>query len=374
MTDKFSLKDHLYNVEKVSYLARLISAAYPVFAEAAFVEAVMERLLQLELKARVAWIAEVLAIYLPSDFNLASDILIQALPPPLNPNNTDNDFGDYIFAVVGAYVVNHGLQQKYLKQSLKTLREVTKRFSMEDAMRSFLNTFTDETLAEYQKWVTDKNYHVRRLVSESTRPTLPWSRKLTLDYQVPLQFLDTLYRDPTRYVTRSVANHLNDISKKDAPLVLATLKRWQKEGRQTATELTWMTKHALRTLVKRGDTEALRLLGYDHTAAVGVTDFLLAATEISRGDVLMFSFALCAPAETNVMVDYVIDFMKANDVTKPKVFKCKTMKLLPGAHVSVTKRHRLKADATTFRLHPGVHSLSIQINGQRSVSHSFLVT
>jgi 3-methyladenine DNA glycosylase AlkC len=50
-----------------------------------------------------------------------------------------------------------------------------------------------------------------------------------LDYKKTIQILDNLYYDKTRFVTRSLANHLNDISKKDPKLVLDTVKRWENE-------------------------------------------------------------------------------------------------------------------------------------------------
>ena len=62
----------------------------------------------------------------------------------------------------------------------------------------------------------------------------PWAKKLNIDYKIPLSLLDRLYTDNTRYVTRSVANHLNDIAKIDPDLVIEdtqTLARLQKTGR-----------------------------------------------------------------------------------------------------------------------------------------------
>ena len=82
----------------------------------------------------------------------------------------------------------------------------------------------------------------------------------TMDPTTPLTLLDRLHADPTRYVTRSVANHLNDIAKIDGDLVVARLSDWHLEGRQTQKELDWMTRHALRTLVKQGHAGALELL------------------------------------------------------------------------------------------------------------------
>lgn len=112
MKEKFLLKDHLFNESKVLYLAQLISGAYPQFKQKTFVSEVLEKFPELELKARIGWIAEILERYLPKDFRDSSKIIMSALPPQLDPNKTDNDFGDYIFAAFGEYVVRHGLTKK----------------------------------------------------------------------------------------------------------------------------------------------------------------------------------------------------------------------------------------------------------------------
>jgi 3-methyladenine DNA glycosylase AlkC len=371
MKEKFSLKDHLFNKESVSFLADLFVAGDSSFNKKKFVNEVMMKFPELELKARIGFIAEVLGEHLPNDPRTAMKMIVKALPPKLDPTKTDDDFGSFIFAPLGEYVVRHGCSEKYVQQSLLTLREITMRFSMEDAMRAFLNKFQVETLAQYDKWVSDKNYHVRRLVSESTRPSLPWSQKIAVDYKVPLKYLDTLYSDKTRYVTRSVANHLNDISKKDPALVVATLKRWNKEGKQTESEIAWITKHALRTLVKRGDVGALTLLGFNQMVPIKVHNFSLSKPEYRRGEVITFSSELSSTTETEVMLDYVIDFVKTNGTTKPKVFKLKKLSLTANSRIVVTKNHHLKADATTFKLNPGLHTLTLQINGIQSKSISF---
>lgn len=370
MKEKFSLKDHLFNKDTVTCLADLFVAADADFNKKKFVAEVMERFPSLELKARISWITEVLTKHLPNYPGAAMKIIVRALPPPLDPNNTDDDFGSFIFAPLGQYVVLNGCSKKYLKQSLATLKQITMRFSMEDAMRAFLNNFSMETLTEYDKWVTDKNYHVRRLVSESTRPSLPWSKKLSLDYKTPLRYLNTLYFDPTRYVVRSVANHLNDISKKDPALVVQTLKRWHTQKIKNPLELDWLTRHSLRTLVKKGDTDALMLLGYSaHT--VPVVTKLVVPSKIAKGERLIFSFDVESSVQQNLLIDYLIDFVKVNRATKSKVFKIKKIVASPGITNAIEKTHHLKADATTFKLNSGLHTLTIQINGQKLATAQF---
>lgn len=373
MKEPFSLKDHLFNTTSVSYLADLFVVADPQFNKKKFVSAVVGKFPELALKARIGWIAEVLATHLPNEPDAAMRLIVAALPPPLDPHKTDDDFGAFIFAPLGEYVVRYASAHQYLEQSLATLQQVTMRFSMEDAMRTFLNTYPTETLARYDVWVSDANYHVRRLVSESTRPSLPWSQKIGIHYTVPIPYLDELHADTTRYVVRSVANHLNDISKKDGELVVATLKRWHAEKRQHPAELDWLTRHALRTLVKKGDTAALALLGYTvHTAPV-VSNFIV-PQKVAKGDRVLFSFDVRSSISQNLLIDYVIDFVKSNGTTKPKVFKIKKITALPDAIISVQKNHYLKADATTFTLNAGMHTLTIQINGQKLATREFEVT
>ncbi len=371
---KFSLKDHLFNRERVEFLASLFVAADENFDAKRFVRETTAQFPKLELKERIGHIATVLEDHLDPSFPIAAKQITTALPPALDPKRTDDDFGDFILAPLGEFVVRHGLAKQHLKLSLGTLKQLTMRFSMEDALRYFINEFSDETFAELQKWSTDKNYHVRRLVSEGTRPRLPWSGRLTTDYQRPLELLTTLHADSTRYVTRSVANHLNDIAKTAPSVVVKTLKHWRQLALQRPTELDWMTAHALRTLVKQGDATALHLLGYREQPKVAVSPLRLSVSSIAAGEAIDFQFEISAERDERVLIDYVIEFVKAGGKSSEKVFKIKQLELVKGQTLTVTKRHPLRADATTFTLYPGVHRLTLQINGKRHSTASFEIT
>lgn len=361
---KFSLKDHLFNADRVQFLAGQFSAADRRFDAVGFTQAVMKRLKQLELKQRIVHIAETLEQFLADDFQLAARQIIAALPAELDPTKTDDDFGDFILAPLGEFVVRRGMATKDVAMSLKTLKEITKRFSMEDALRSFINAHPEKTLRELEKWSTDHNYHVRRLVSESTRPRLPWSGRLTIDHSVPLPFLEKLHGDSTRYVTRSVANHMNDISKVDPLLVLETLARWRKAGRQRPDELEWMCQHALRTLIKQGHEQTMQFIGVRTKPKVTVSPIELCQSTITAGQSLEFAITITSHRDESLVVDYVIDFVKANGSHSPKVFKAKKLQLRSGHSVTIRKRHPLRAGATTYTLFPGTHRLTIQINGR----------
>jgi 3-methyladenine DNA glycosylase AlkC len=51
-------------------------------------------------------------------------------------------------------------------------------------------------------------------------------------HDVGIPLLDRLFANPMRYITRWVANHVNDISKTDPHVALDTLERWRSLGHQ----------------------------------------------------------------------------------------------------------------------------------------------
>jgi 3-methyladenine DNA glycosylase AlkC len=372
MAESFSLKDALFNRAKVSGLAAGIARVYPAFHEDAFVEQCVERFPELELKQRIAWIRECLRTHLPDDFRSAVRILLDALPPPLDPAKTDNDFGDFIYAPLNDFVAVYGRARTDLRFSLHALRKLTMRFSAEDAIRFFINEYPAETYAVLEEWTGDTHYHVRRLVSEGTRPSLPWSMKLAVPPGWALPLLERLYADPTRYVTRSVANHLNDISKVDPGQALSTLARWEESGSQRPAEMAFIVKHALRTLVKRGHAGALSFLKYSPDPQVTLDRLKLASDTVAIGSALEFEVQLTAAREEAVVVDYIIHFRgKAGGLTNKKVFKLAAATLRPEVAVRFSKRHRLRGDMTTRALYPGSHALEIQVNGKRLARAEF---
>ena len=237
----------------------------------------------------------------------------------------------------------------HLDLALGVLEEVTQRFSMEWAIRPFLNQDPDRVLERMQDWCTHDSYHVRRLVSEGTRPRLPWGQAVGLKLADPLPLLDRLHGDSTRYVTRSVANHLNDITKKDPDLVLGRLDEWRAEGRQTTAELDWMTSHTLRGLVKAGHPEAMKMLGYDPDADISVSIDLNSEARI--GEALEFSVDLSGSGAQPVLVDYIVHFQRPGGKTSAKVHKLKQAVLKSG-RLQLTKRHKLKGDATSLQADP----------------------
>ena len=163
----------------------------------------------------------------------------------------------YIAAAAGDDIVS-GLAACYA---------VTKVFTSEFCLRPLIEHDQAAVLAELTVWATDPSPDVRRLVSEGTRPRLPWAgrlRGLQRDPTPMLPQLDALATDESLYVRRSVANHLGDIAKDHLPLALARCEAYlrQSEGlsAERAKELRWVVRHALRHPAnKRKDADAIAL-------------------------------------------------------------------------------------------------------------------
>ena len=363
MAQGFSLKDQLFNSDSIGDLAAEFAAGVPGFDATAFHADVMAGLAERELLARLDWIVDCLEPRLAPDFPTLADQLLAAMPPELDPTLNDDDFGRFIHAVPGILAVRHGMAATHLERAFDLLHAATKRFSMEFYIRPFLNEWPEETLARLGLWARDPNYHVRRLVSEGTRPKLPWAAKVTIDPLLPLPFLDVLHADPTRYVVRSVANHLNDIAKFAPDVVVDRLAQWNGAGRQDAKEMEWLSRHALRTLIKDGHPNALILLGYLPDIDIEAT-LSLADDAVQIGEALAFSCTLTTPQPRPVIVDYILHFHRPDGRPGRKVFKLKTTKTQADKPLTLNKKHLFKGDATTFRLYPGPHRIDVQVNGR----------
>ncbi|MFE2598728.1 hypothetical protein ACFXCZ_19875 [Streptomyces sp. NPDC059396] len=184
--------------------------------------------------------------------------------------------------------------------------------------------------------------------------------------------LDDLHTDTDEVVRRSVANHLNDISRLDPVLAVSTARRWSEGATATTPAL---VKHAMRTLIKQADAQALDLLGFAPPSAdLVITGPELRSTKVTQVDELVFGVDVFndGPAPVRLAVDYVIHYRKANGSTAPRVFKLTTRTLAPGRRLALERRHSFKP-ISTRRHYPGAHALEIQINGRRSGKAEFIV-
>ena len=371
--EKFSLKDHLFNPEKIEKISNEILQVYPKFEKDNFAKEVVSQFPTLELKARIYHVTECLKRHLPQDYMAAVDVLIKSLPEPCNPNLKDDDFGDFIYAPYHHFVAVYGCDSKHLGFSLSALEELTTRFSAEDAIRYFINAFPNETLDKMKAWSEHTHYHVRRLATEGSRPKLPWCQKINIPITAPLSILDNLYSDPTRYVTRSVANHLNDLSKTHPELVIEQLAKWKSAKKQEPKEMDFIIRHSLRTLIKKGDKEALRLIGIAENPPIKTSSFKL-SEEVKMDTHLLFEFEIKANEKTSLLIDYVINFQtKKGEMNSQKVFKLKQVSLEKNEIIHISKKHPMKQFMTTRTLYQGKHELEIQVNGTKILNGFFKV-
>lgn len=366
----FSLKDQLFNPKKVEQFAQQIKTTYSSFNEKTFIKKVVDEFPHLELKERITHMAKVLKAHLPKDYEKALKIILKALPPELDPTKTDDDFGDFIWSPFGEFIALYGCSKEHYALSMEGLKECTKRFSAEGPIRSFINAFPEKTYKEMKALTKSKNYHQRRLASEGSRLKLPWAQKIGWAPEQVIEILDQLYADKTRYVTRSVANSLNDISKVNPPLVLQTLEKWKKSGTQEKKEMQWMIKHSLRTLLKKGNAKALAKLGFTPASHVAVMD-LKVSKKVKVGDELTFSFKLLTKDKQlgKLRLEYVIDFVRANGKHGPKVFKIAESNY-SDQQLSIRKKHSFKK-LYTRDYYPGEHAVSIVVNGRMMEKTSF---
>jgi 3-methyladenine DNA glycosylase AlkC len=339
-----------------------------------FVEEVTGRFGELRLKERITWIAEVLERHLPNQYRDAVEVLLRSLPDPADPTLSDGDFGDFTYAPYGEFIARGGTALEDVEFSLSALKEITTRFSAEFAIRSYLLAHPEATMKALLEWASDPHYHVRRLASEGTRPRLPWASRLPMPVSAGIPILDRLFADPTRYVTRSVANHLNDIAKSDPDMVVSTLQRWQASGQQRASEMTYITRQAARTLIKTGHGPALELIGIPTGPQVAVTGITVPPI-VELGGSAEISVSVCASERVDCIISYAIVFAGPRGLPSGrKVYTLKRLTIPAGASVTLTKRHTFRAGMTTRPIHPGQHRIEILTNGVPQESRTFEIT
>jgi hypothetical protein len=94
-------------------------------------------------------------------------------------------------------------------------------------------------------------------------------------------------------------------------------------------------------------------------------DICIEPDHIRLGESLEFSFTLRSESDEvqNLVIDYLIHFVKANGQTSPKVFKLSTRELSGRESIRIQRIHAIKP-ITTRRYYSGEHRIEIQVNGQ----------
>jgi len=349
---------NLLSKSVISGMGDHLAKAWPAFDRSGFVKMAAKNLDTLELKQRSTQITETLGVFLPDDYERAVAIMLASLAPE---QGEGAGIADWAVMPMADYVGLNGIGHFDLSMTL--FKEMTKRSSSEFGIRYFLSEEPERTLSVLQTWTQDPNHHVRRLVSEGTRPRLPWGMRLQKFVEDPapvLSLLQVLKDDKEEYVRRSVANNLNDIAKDHADVVAKIAGRWMKGASKDRKRL---VRHACRTLIKQGHKGTLKALGYDDPA-LEVEKLHILTPKVQFGDALTFEFALTSTSKKSqpLIIDYAIHHRKANGSTSAKVFKWKNVTLEPLATLAAKKNHPIKKISTRV-YYPGQHRVEILVNG-----------
>ena len=346
----------------ISALAQRLQRVWRKFPREAFVQQAGAGMNELSFLQRSHQIRDALRATLPPQFPRAVSILVEALGPELQePGKTV--WEAFIVMPQCSFVSTYG--QQHYQESMDALYEMTKRLSAEGDLRVFLELDYPRTMRMLMRWTRDPSPHVRRLVSEGTRPRLPLAgriRRFQKDPRPVISLLDLLKEDSELYVRRSVANNVNDIAKDHPDLAAETLVRWSTSA---SPRVAWVVRHAARTLLKQGHPSALALMGYTPNPGVEVCRLRVEPGQVRIGERAELSFQLRAPVSVRLLVDYVVHYVKANGATREKVFKLRQLTLAPEDGLVSIGRSMSLANTSGRRHYPGTHEVELQINGHR---------
>ena len=352
---------HFFDERVVRSIGRDLAHAHPRLNERAFVAEALDGLEDLELTERGRRIARVMRDHLPAAFADAAELLLASLGPELTDTETLG-MEPFRYLPHVFFAQEYGLED--FEPAMRLQYELTKRFSAESSIRAYLVRHPEATYERLVAWTADPSPHVRRLVSEGTRPRLPWAPRLRAFQADPapvLGLLERLKDDPVRYVRRSVGNNLNDIAKDHPDVVVETCRRWLADATPGRS---WIVRHGLRSLVKQGHPGALALLGAGERPRVGVERVRITPRRVRIGGRVEFALRLVGTArsEQALVVDYAVHFVKANGTTRPRVFKLRRVRLAPRAAVELSGTVSF-AQMTTRRHYAGRHRLELRVNG-----------
>ena len=329
----------------------------------------------LEMKARALQIAGALEATLPARFDEAAALIEAALAPAeageamAQLDGLERGLRGWILWPVGEFVARRGLAEP--GRALATLHALTQRFTAEFAIRPFIVAHPALVFDTLARWAGDPSHHVRRLVSEGSRPRLPWGlqlKPLIRDPAPTLPLLRALQDDPSEYVRRSVANHLNDIAKDHPALVAA----WLHEHLPGASaERRALLRHASRTLIKTGDSAVLQAWGLgEHFRGDAALHIAPGHIRLGGSVGLVLQLHSRARRPQRLVVDYAVHHVKADGSTSPKVFKGWTLELPPQGELRLEKRHAVRP-ITTRRYFAGHHRVVVQVNGRAVAEAGF---
>jgi 3-methyladenine DNA glycosylase AlkC len=330
--------DELIGAAAVQALIATIERVRPS-SQLAQLRASRNALRPLSLRARSDLLRDALLADLPGSYQDLDAVFRAAL--------NDATFCGWLIWPVTEAITTKALQDgrdSVFDSALNMLAALTPRLTSEFAIRAFLEHDLDRALKTVTTWTGSPDASVRRLASEGTRPFLPWAKRVQAILKHPestIPILDSLYRDESEFVRRSVANHLNDLSRQQPKLAVATATRWREHSDPNTH---WVVRHGLRTLVKKGHPGALALLGFAPAHDIIVDGPTLGRRSVPIGEELPFSATLANSADSpaTLAIDYIVHHLKANGSQTAKVFKLATRTIGPGESITLHRRHSFK--------------------------------
>lgn len=367
MSEQPLMKDGLSKAA-IKRISRALEQSLPNFEAKKFERDANKGLESLELKERVQHIIEAMHKYLPQPYPKAQKILAK-VPGVWDVGAEGDSLSVFAAWPIIDYSSTYGLD--YPEKALKLLPKLTHLFSSEFAVRPFISHNPEAALSAMAEWAESKNEHIRRLASEGCRPRLPWGMQLKNYIQDPspiIPILERLKADPSLYVRRSVANNINDISKDHPDIVLKLCQKWKKINNP---DIDWVIKHALRTLIKKGDSRVFPLLGFETSPDITIERFKITRNKIQIGEELEFECHLKAKKRNQkIVLDYAIHYVKANGSLSAKVFKLRELNLKKNEEIVIHKKHSFKL-ISTRKFHPGKHSIALHVNGKEITKDVF---
>lgn len=242
-------KDH-YNDAYILDISEKLLRVQSGFDVEHFTTTLIGKLDELELFPRFDYIVDALEDSLAGSYTENIQAFYQLLGPELAQPTGMFSYGWWLWPI-GRYVERHGNDDWHV--SLAFLKELTKRFTGEYAIRPLLNVHPAEVMDELIHWCKEDNVHVRRLASEGVRIRLPWSKKLFVaidEFDRYETLLTSLKDDPEPFVQKSVGNNLNDLYKEAPEKAEYIIQKWQKMPSSRAQE--WIISHGRRNQKETG--------------------------------------------------------------------------------------------------------------------------
>ncbi|WP_239616131.1 DNA alkylation repair protein [Cohnella mopanensis] len=347
----------MYNESFLRAFIDIVKRAYPSFPGETFVRLSLGAGWdELELKGRMRRITESLGATLPADYEQALDVL-EAIA---------DECRGFPYLIFPDFVEVYGLE--HWERSVSALAKFTRMSSSEFAVRPFLKKDQQRMMAQMYEWSQHPNEHIRRLASEGCRPRLPWADALPALKRDPSPIwpiLEQLKADPSEYVRRSVANNLNDISKDHPEQVRSIAQAWIGHNEHTD----WVIRHACRGLLRAADPETMALFGIVPQPDIEVTEWSVNPLAVEIGGATEFRYELLAPQGESVKlrIELAVLFPRSTGKSYRKLFKLSEKTVSGGSALQGGRRFSF-ADLSTRRHYPGIHRLTLVVNGQEVAS------